>query len=64
LRNDFELELQEPEPAAFAKLCAYWDLSGADQAWRGFSSPGKGAQGVMANVRGVLERAAALDDVA
>jgi hypothetical protein len=41
LRNDFELELQEPEPAAFAKLCAYWDLSGADQACRGFSSPGK-----------------------
>jgi 5'-3' exonuclease len=57
LRNDFELELREPEPAAFAQLCGYWDLTDVDQAWRGFSIPRKGMHSVVANVRGVLERA-------
>ena len=49
-----------PEFAAFAKLCGYWNLSGADEAWRGFSSPGKEAHGVIAHVRDILARAAAL----
>jgi hypothetical protein len=62
LRNDFELELQAPEPAAFAKLCAHWDLSGVDQAWRRFSIPGKEAQGVITHVRDILSRAASAND--
>ena len=60
LRDDFELELHEPEFAALAQLCGYWDLSGADEAWRGFSSPGKEAHGVIAHVHDILSRAAAV----
>jgi 5'-3' exonuclease len=62
LRSDFELELQEPGPEGFAELCGYWDLSGIDQAWRGFSLPDMEACGVIANVRDILSRAAAASD--
>ena len=62
LRSDFELELQAPEPAAFAQLCGYWGLSSVDQSWRGFSIPGKEAHGVIASVRGILSRTASASD--
>jgi 5'-3' exonuclease len=62
LRDDFELELREPEFAAFAKLCGEWGQSGADEVRRRFSVPGKDAHGIIAHVRDILSRAASASD--